>query len=159
VLVLFFLFLYLTINNNKEMLDLAKEKWQTENILKKNTQSLINSIKMIETEKALLETHFIKSSDIVPFFNTIEKLAKDVGVEAEVVGVDVPKDNSSLTVEMEVLGSFEMIYKLILLLENSQYNLEFVLVNIKNINKDMLSIDKNSDWTATFKIKLLSFVN
>lgn len=152
-----FYFLYNTINNNKEDLFLAQEKWQTEYLRRENIKSLVNLLKIIESEKTLLETHFVKNSDIVIFLDTIEKLAKDVGAKAEIANVN--KDNSSLSIEMKVEGDFETIYKLILLLENSPYNMEFIFVNIQNLNGVDLSITKNPQWIATFKIKLLNFIN
>ena len=151
-----FIFLYKDINSKKEMSQLAQEKWQTEAISRENAKSLINSVKIIEPQKALLETHFVQSSNVVPFLDTIEKITKDVGATAEVVSVDVAKDNPALIVEMNASGSFETIYKLIMLLENSPYNLEFISVNIKDSDT---SVGKSSQWTATFQIKLLSFIN
>ncbi|MCX6751390.1 MAG: hypothetical protein NT161_01320 [Candidatus Nomurabacteria bacterium] len=151
-----FIFLYKDINNKKEISQLAQEKWQTKATSMENAKSLINSVKIIEPQKALLETHFVKSSDVVPFLDTIEKISKDVGATAEVVSVDVAKDNPSLIVEMNASGSFETIYKLIMLLENSPYNLEFVSVDLKNSGT---SIGKSPQWTATFQIKLLNFIN
>ncbi len=151
-----FVFLYKDINNKKEAIQIAQEKWQTETTRRENIKFLIDSIESIKTERTLLDTHFVQSSDVVPFLDTIEGLAKNVGANAEVISVDVAKDSSSLVVQMSASGSFETIYKLILLLENSPYDLEFILVDIKNLNS---SIKKIPQLTATFQIKLLSFVN
>ena len=152
-----FLFLYRNINNNKEMSHLAQEKWQVEATNRENTKLLVSSIKAIEPERALLKTHFVQSSDVVPFLDTIEKLAKKVGAEAEITSVNLVKDNTSLMVRMKASGNFGTIYKLILLLENSPYDLEFVLVDIET--SDTSSSKKNPQWIANFQIKLLSFVN
>ncbi|PIR69051.1 hypothetical protein COX93_00830 [Candidatus Nomurabacteria bacterium CG_4_10_14_0_2_um_filter_30_12] len=157
-----FVYLFLIVSKNKEVSEISQEKWQIETIHRENIKSLVSLVKSVESERSLLETHFVKSSDIVPFLDTIEKLAKNVGVNAEIVSVDIPKDNSSLVVETKVSGSFETIYKLILLLENSPYELQFVSVNIKGSDTQYIIIDKNNkvpEWTAIFKIKLLSFVN
>ena|SRR3989344_8614367 len=154
-----FLFLYKIINDNKKISQLAQEKWQTEDTRKENTKSIINLIKEIEPERILLETHFVQSSDVVPFLNTIEKLAAEVEAKVEVTSVNVENANSSLMVEMEASGSFETIYKLIMLLENSPYDLEFVLVNIQSLNTQDTSTKKTSQWTANFKMRLKSFVN
>jgi hypothetical protein len=157
-----FVSLYGNINDIKGRSQLAQEKWQTEATQRENAISLVNSIKAIEPERALLETHFIRSSDVVPLLDTIEKLAKEVGTDSEVVSVDVAGNNSSLVVGMKTSGSFETIYKLIKLLENSPYDLEFTSADIQNENIQAVSANKNNkagQWTATFKIKLLSFVN
>jgi hypothetical protein len=151
-----FVFLYKDINNKKEAIQTAQEKWQTEAIRRENIKFLIDSVKSIKIERTSLDTHFVQSSDVVPFLDTIEELAKNVGANAEVISVDVAKDNLSLVVQMSTSGSFETIYKLILLLENSPYDLEFILVDIKNLNS---SIKKIPQWTATLQIKLLSFLN
>lgn len=150
-----FLFLYRDINSKKEMSQLAQEKWQIENIRRENTKSLINLVKAIEPEKTLLETHFVQSSDVVPFLDTIERLAKEVGGEAEVISINVIEKSLSLVVEMRMEGSFETIYKLITLLENSPYELEFILADIKKM--DTL-VGKTPEWTATFQMKVLSFI-
>jgi len=157
-----FVFLYKDINNKKEISQQAQEKWQTETTRRKNTRSLVNSIKVIESERALLETHFVQGSDIVSFLNIIEKLAKEVKVKAEVVSVNITEDNSSLMVEMKARGNFETIYKLVMLLENSPYSLEFTSVDIQNQNEENVSankINKAQPWVATFQMKVLSFVN
>jgi hypothetical protein len=154
-----FIFLYKNINKIKETLQIAQEKLQVETSQRDNIESLINSVKVIEPERILLENHFIKSSDIVPFLDTIEKLARNVEVNAEVISVDLPKDNPSMIVEMKAVGNFESIYKLITLLENSQYETEFVSVNIQNSNTGDLLISKNPQWSAILRIKLLSYIN
>lgn len=157
-----FVFLYKSLNDSEKMLLLAQEKWQIEASRIENVKYLADLIKEIEPEKALLEKHFVKSSDVVPFLDTIEKLAQKAEVKAEVLAVNVADDASFLVVEIKTLGSFEAIYKLILLLENSSYELEFVFANIQNMSAQELSATKNSktqQWTATFQIKLLSFIN
>ncbi|PIP68851.1 hypothetical protein CO033_01770 [Candidatus Nomurabacteria bacterium CG_4_9_14_0_2_um_filter_32_10] len=154
-----FLFLYRVIDNNKEDSRLTQEKWQTEDIQRKNAKSLFDSIKTVETERALFETHFVQSSDIVPFLDTIERMVEKVGIKAEVVSVDIAKDKLSLMIEIKAVGSFEIIYKLIMLLENSPYDLEFVSVNMQHLDAGDLSISEKSQWGAIFQVKLLSFIN
>jgi hypothetical protein len=159
-----FIYLYTDINNKKEISQLAQEKWQTEDTQRESTRSLVNLIKETEPERTLLETHFVQSSNVVPFLDTIEKLAKETGVKAEVISVNPAKGNSSLMVEMKASGSFGTIYKLITLLENSPYDLEFASADMQNQNGGDLAAGKNnkiktSQWTADFQIRLLSFVN
>jgi hypothetical protein len=138
---------------NKEALSL-QEEWQTENVRRENVKYLSSSVKTIQSEIASLESHFVKSSDVVPFLDTIEKLANDMSLKSEISSVDVNKVNPVLMVEMRVQGSFENIYKLIRLLENSQYELEFVSVNIQEMENSTAKIPQ---WNAALMIKLLSF--
>ncbi len=153
-----FVFLYMDINKNVEASKLAQEEWQTETAQREYEKSLVDSIKKIEPERALLEGHFVQSSNVVSFLDTIEKIAKNAGVRAEVTSVEVVKDSTSLEVRIQTEGSFGAIYRLITLLENSPYSLEFVLGDIQTSNTQSKTV-KIPQWTATFQIKLLSFVN
>ena len=143
-----FLFLNREININKKIFEDNEVKWQQETERREGIKLLNNSIKKIETEKDLFETHFAQSSNIVPFLDMMESLGEKVGAKTEVTLVDIPKEGNILVVEMKVLGSFEKIYKFLLLLENSPYKLEIVSVDIS----------KQNIWEASLKIKLLSFV-
>jgi hypothetical protein len=156
-----FLFLYKVINDNKEISQSTQEKLQTEISRRDSIKALINSVQTISKERAQLDTHFVRSSDVVPFLDTIEKLAKEAGTNAEVTSVGLAADKASLEVEMKAQGDFENIYKLIMLLENSPYNLEFILVSIQNLNTEIV-VEKDTKierWTANFKISLKSFIN
>lgn len=154
--------MYKIITDNKKESFLAEEKWQTETTQRESAKSLVSSINVIEPEKNLLESHFVKSSDVVPFLNTIEKMANDTGVKSEVVSIGISPDKISFLVEMNASGSFENIYKLVTLLENSQYDLEFVMANIRSSNIQNTTIGNDTkikEWTASFQIRLLSFIN
>ncbi len=89
-----FLFFYRSINNNEKISQLAQEELQTEVARRENTRSLINLIKTIGPERTLLEKHFVKGSDIVPFLDTIEKLAGEIRAKTEIISVNTAKDNS-----------------------------------------------------------------
>ncbi|MEK7572422.1 MAG: hypothetical protein AAB493_01005 [Patescibacteria group bacterium] len=143
-----FLFLNREININKKIFEDNEVKWQEEAERRERIRLLNNSIKKIETEKDLFETHFAQSSNIVPFLDMMESLGEKVGAKTEVTLVDIPKEGNILVIEMKVLGSFEKIYKFLLLLENSPYKLEIVSVDIS----------KQNIWEASLKIKLLSFM-
>lgn len=157
--ILFFL-LYKEIKNNIEiskqsLVDLEKEIARREEVKNFN-----NSFKSIEQDKTLFETHFAQSSDIVPFLNTIEKIANSVGTKAEVSFIEVAKDNTGLMIEMKDTGSFSQVYKFLMLLENSPYELEFISVEMHStpaLDAKGKSIKGNA-WEALFKIKLISFI-
>jgi len=156
-----FFFLNRLINNQVATSDKILSEWQKEASRREEIKSLNRSIQTIENEKSLIETHFAQSSNIVPFLDTIEGLAPKVGAQAEVTSVDIAKDNTGLMVGIKLSGSFESIYKFLLLLENSPYELEFVSMDIQ---KTLIKVDPNSKvktfpWEAVFKIKLLSFIN
>ena len=155
-----FVFLYKAVNtNNKEALE-REEKWRNEELRREGIKTLDSSVKAIEEEIRELETHFAKSSNVVPFLNTIEGLASRVGAQAEVTFITPLTDQAELTVEMKTSGTFDSLYKFLTLLENSPYELEFVGVNMSK-EAGSETEGKNvavSKWSAIFKIKLLSFV-
>ncbi|MFA5778057.1 MAG: hypothetical protein WC870_01010 [Candidatus Paceibacterota bacterium] len=155
-----FFFLYKEINNNKKIEELAQTEWQNEANRREGIKLLDRSIKTISEERASLESHFAQSSDVVPFLDTLEKLAFSVGAKHEVVSVDISEDKTGLSVGLKASGSFEVIYKFLTLLENSPYELEFTSVDIQKLETQTISAKKVvvPQWGAVFKIKLLSFV-
>ena len=157
-----FFFVYREIANNIKLAQQAQVELQKEAIKREEIKDFNNSFKLIEQEKNLFETHFAQSSDIVPFLNTIEKMASSVGTDVAVSFIEVAKDNSGLVIEMKDTGTFDQVYKFLMLLENSPYELKFTSVQISNSvieelgkNKKIL---KKKVWQAELKIKLISFI-
>lgn len=155
-----FILLYKNIQNNNQIFEKAEAQWQMETSKKDEIESLNRSLKMLEKERALLDTHFIQSSDVVPFLDTVEKLAPQVNAKAEVTLVDISPDNISLSVGVKATGTFESLYKFLTLLENSPYQLEFTSMDIKKVDEGTVSSGnaQAGKWSAVFKIRLLSFV-
>ena len=135
-------------------------EWQNETNRRNEIKSLERSIKAIDQEKILLESHFAQSSNIVPFLDTIEQLASRVKAKSEVVSVDILKDVNQFLVVIKTSGSFESIYKFVKLLENSPYELEIASLDIQKSSAQTVSDKKVAipQWEAVFKIKLLSFI-
>ncbi len=155
-----FVFLYREINNNHTKSEVATAAWQEETARRDDIRMLNNSIKSIEEDRTSLETHFAQSSDIVPFLDTIEKLASSVGAKASIAAVNVASDNSGLLAGVNVEGSFTAVYKFITLLENSPYELSFSSVDIKK-QTDQTTVGKvatEPQWQGVLEIKLLSFL-
>ena len=155
-----FVFLYQEINNNNNRTQQNTVNLQTETFRRDDIASLDQSLQKIAPDRALLENHFIKSSDIVPFLNMIEKLAREVGVLVQIDSVDTKTDNLELIVGLKASGRFESIYKFLTLLENSPYELYFTSMDMRKLNLSG-AVDKNikdSNWEAVFQIQLLSFI-
>lgn len=156
---LVFYFLNKQINDNKIASEKADREWQIETARRDEIRSLDKSIKAIDAERILLGSHFAKSSDIVPFLDNIEQLATLAKAKPEVTAVDIVKEKNILIVDFKASGSFEAIYKFLVLLENSPYEIEFQLVDIQKTS-DSIPVDKKvsaSEWGGSFKVKLLSF--
>jgi Tfp pilus assembly protein PilO len=155
-----FVFLYKKINNNNQKTQQDTINLQTESHRRDDIASLNQMLQKIAPDRALLENHFIKSSDVVPFLNIIENLAKESGVSVQIDSVDAKIDNTELTVGLKVSGRFEAIYKFLTLLENSPYVLDFMSMDIHKLLSPVVS-DKNvnnTNWEAVFQIQLLSFI-
>jgi len=158
VSVLALLFLLSSIRDNEIDYKVAQEKWQTENIRREGIKALTDFFKRIEPKKNMLDEHFIESTNVVPFLDTLEDLAKKVNVKLEVNSVNIEEKEPALLVEIKTSGSFGNIYKLVTLLENSPYSLVFVSANIKSTGDPTLNkISQTPQWIATFQMKLLSF--
>ncbi|MFA6258040.1 MAG: hypothetical protein WC671_03490 [Candidatus Paceibacterota bacterium] len=155
-----FVFLYKKINDNNQKTQQDTIDLQTETFRRNDIASLNQSLQKIVPDKILLDSHFIKSSDIVPFLNIIEKLASSVGVSVQINSVDLKADNSELTVGLKASGRFETIYKFLTLLENSPYEINFMSMDIHKLitSGENDKNTKDSGWEAIFKIQLLSFI-
>ena len=158
---LVFFFLYREIQNNRIVSEQAQTAWQDEANRRDELQSLNRLLKNIEEERELLENYFLQSFDIVPFLDMIEKLAPRVGAEAEIVLVDMPKDNSLLTVEMKATGRFEAVYKFLTLLENSPYERDFISMNMQKSSVGATAQSGEilpSTWSVVFRVKIVNFI-
>lgn len=155
-----FIFLYRHINSTDTLAQEVNTEWQAEGQRRDEIKSLDSSIKVIEPERALLETHFAKSSNVVPLLDTLEGLGPKVNANASVTSVDILQDNAGLLVGMKATGSFQGLYRFLQLLENSTYKLEFTSVDIKreDATAQALAKNKNTTWDMFLKIKILSFI-
>ena len=120
------------INLNNEKVQRLTMEAETEINRRDEVESLNRSIEIIKQDKALLDTHFAKSSDIVPFLNTIEALAPSVGASAQTASVDIAKDNSGLVVKVDVSGDFKSIYKFLTLYISNPFWQVSIIPTAKN---------------------------
>lgn len=165
VLVSAFVFLYRAIDANDKKAEASMAALNDDISAREEIRTLNASIEAIKGEKTELETHFAKSTDIVPFLNTIEGLAPQVGAKAEITSVNLLPDSSGLTVQINATGDFASLYKFLTLLENSPYELQFTGVDMQRQTSGQapdangkITAVQNPGWRAVFGIKLLSFV-
>jgi len=148
-------FLYREINSNNKEAGEGRATWQAETERRNNIRTLDKTLQKISPEIANLDAHFAKSSDVVPFLDTIEKLGPIAGAKAEVMSVEVPAGSSSLVVGLKASGSFSSVYKFLTLLENSPYELDFLWADLQ---KTGTSEEGGGSWEAIFRMRLLSFI-
>ncbi len=135
----------------------AEALWREEVTKREEAKTLDRTMKSIEKERAMLDSHFARSSDIVPFLDTLERLGTEAGANAEVFSVDADRDGSSIIAGVKAEGSFQALYKMLLLLENSQYAISLESADFQTPDGgDDASL--SPEWTASFRIRLLSFM-
>lgn len=152
-----FYFLYSQIKKNNTLAEDTNIKWREEERGKEDALSLERELRLTAGQRQELEAHFAKNSDLVPFLDTIEDLAKRAGTKASTTSVDLSADGQSLLVGLRAEGSFAGVYKLLALLENSPYELQILSVDM--YRESPLLPDPSPLWQARFIIKLLSFTN
>ena len=156
-----FSFLYIKIKNTDTVSTQIFNKWQEENQKRNDLEYFDHLIKSIDQEKTLLNIHFAEASDIVHFLNTIEKLTIGAKAEAEVVFVKVLDTDKTLSLQIKTSGSFESVYKFLMLLENSPYELDLSSLEMQRVSADDATDNskaKNPQWSVVFWVKLLSFI-
>ncbi len=180
-------FLYQKIKTNNEATTQAELSWHIETIRQNDLRELDRSLKIISEEQDVFNSHFANSVDIVPFLDTLEKLASEVGSEAEVFSVEQvayeantqktkssddedteekPATNvsntpkTSLLVGLRAAGSFSSIYKFVKLLENSPYEIKVVSFSVEKEPESFVLLNKVEvpKWRAIIKIRLISFI-
>lgn len=150
-----FVFLHKEVNKKQKIAEEFEMEWEKAEYGRNNFKKLESILEETKEDRALIEQHFVYSSDIVPFLDMIEELAPKVGVLVKVSLIDISKDSTTFTVDLNAEGSFEDIYNFISLLENNFYELDFLKIDIKKEGED---IDGTSKWRGSIKIKVLSFI-
>lgn len=150
-----FVFLNKEVNKKHKVAQEVEIQWQKEEYGRNNFKKLESVLKETEKDRIVIEKHFVYSSDIVPFLDMIEKLAPKVGVDVKVSLIDISKDNTTFTVDLNAVGSFDNIYNFISLLENNFYEIEFLKIDVKKEGEDL---DGAIKWRGSIKIKVLSFI-
>lgn len=153
-----FYILYRQIGVNQTKRDELVGQWMAEERKREQMKELDVNVNNLGIKKDLLNSHFAIGSDIAPFLDSLEKSASSLGVEAEVISVNENQDKTGLLVGLRTAGSFEEIYKFIMLLENFSYEIDFSLINIDKRTSEKKDGTATS-WEALFRFQLLSFIS
>lgn len=166
--VIAFWFLYNGIQKKNDASEKISTEWQTEDSRRNEIKTIMRSVGTIQTNNEIIGTHFANASNLVPFLDTIDSFAPKVGAENEIVSVDILPDTKELVIGIKVLGSFESIYRFLTLLENSPYEIKFLVTDISKASgtqKDGAEGVKSEktgkifSWEGMFEIKLESFIS
>ncbi|MFM7088136.1 MAG: hypothetical protein ACKOW9_01190 [Candidatus Paceibacterota bacterium] len=145
----------MSIQTNRKVFNQAQDAWQREEGRLAEIRMIDRSIRGVQLEKTMFESHFASKGDVVPFLDTLEKTALLVGVRAEVASVDT-QDEAGLTIALRASGTFESLYKLLVLLENSRYELKIDGLELQR--ESLGEGTPSTKWRAVFLVKLLSYV-
>lgn len=145
------------IKSNTQVFKDAQVEWQMENSKKEEIIFLDRLFENSGENMALIDSHFIQGSDVVPFLDNLEKLATEAKTRAEVTLVDVSPEGTNLSVGVRITGTFINLYKFLTLLENSSYKVEITSMDMRKL-ADRTETSKFPEWSGIFKISLLSFI-
>lgn len=147
-------FLYDLTENKYRGVEEAQARWQAEEDHRAEVKQLERMLEEKKDARAELDKHFSRSSDVVPLLDSLEEAGASVAAKAEVSSVDRIEEGKFLLVGLKVSGDWNALYKFIILLENSPYELEFTSLDIKKA----FSEGGKTAWDGFLEIKVLSFL-
>lgn len=136
------------------------EEWKTENDNRNSTESLESSLASASADNTALDLHFVEGANVVPFLNMVERLAPQTNTEVKVNTVEIASDSKSLKVKVSVTGTFESIYKFLILFENAPYETGISFFEIHRVGENDTTKENNAkaEWSANMELRLLSYI-
>jgi len=122
-------------------------------------QSIINTQK----DRDRIEEFFVDSEGIVAFIERVERLGKEVGVEATLVNLS-EQNNNELVFSIEIVGSFQDVMLFAELLENLPFSLMINKAQLSKKSEQQITEDTedlettDSVWEGSFTTTLKSFI-
>ncbi len=126
VVLVFYVFLYKQILSLNSKIISINSKLVVANRLAENEKEIVNLLKNTETKREKLSSYFVSTENPTSFLETIESSARSVGTEVEVQSLDVKhkdkeKKQSFIKVSLLAKGSWDSMFRFMLLLENLPY--------------------------------------
>lgn len=157
------------ISNTENMITLETQKANEIIALRKTIDSTSDAQKK-------LSSYFVTSDQTVNFIGTIEQYGKISNTSFSLESVDLNKtttikgaaDTGAINLHFKAHGSFTNIYRLLLILENAPYAIDFERVSFSKIASDTTTASPEKSakatpasplWEGDFTIKLLSFIS
>ena len=121
----------------------------------KNLKVLENFLAQTDDERRLISGGFVGKDNLLDFIEELEKAGAESGlaVRVESANFDVGQAEGSPSFRLQATGSFQSLFKLMLILENTPYEISFEDVSLSRTHEEK---GKNI-WTGVFVIKLLSY--
>jgi len=109
--------------------------------------SLQRALEGNEAGTAVVDSFFVKSSEIVPFIETIETHARESGVTSSLKKVE--EQDGMLTLDITTVGSWENTMNFVLKLEALPYRLVFTDVRFTAISAE----GQSKGWQTSFTLQ------
>ena len=153
-------------SEKKSILELKKIILQND---KKNNEekSLVRLLDGIKNEKGLIESVFLKETDLIRLIKGLESIGESSGVLLKISSISTEKNATAKpTLSFSVKGTFEQLFQYLYFLENLPYLIRIDKVSFQNEEdgkKSATGNDKKSNltplWQALFSIQLESYEN
>ena len=156
-----FFYIFNSIQTLNQGSALLQEQIQSEKNRRDNISNLNTQIKNIAPQRETLESHFAKDSDVVPFLDNLQALSVKAGAPAEVSSVGLSSEGGHLEVSLKAKGDFSALHRLIALLENSPYELDFTEISLSQQPQtpDEIKSGKKTFWNLSVSLTLISFTS
>ena len=156
-----FIFLLKVIKDKNQKVSIAMIALEEK--IKEKEDAIIFSGKILEIKdlQSSVNNYFIHTDEIDIFVDYLEKLGADVGGELVVKNIEIPKETeNTLSFKVSIYGTFDQVYKTIILLENVPYQVNVVQVylnsNIKKEKTEKDKIQEEKEWQADVSFNILS---
>lgn len=165
-----FVYLINVIKNKNKHISVVAATLQEKIDEKDNMKVLEKKMVDLGDTRTKINGYFVDTSNIDTFVEYLEGLGDTYGATLVVQSVDTPKnEKNKLVFSIEIDGNFSNVTKIVSILENSPYNINFNSLYINKITETVQgeSIDPKSkapiapitksSWQATANFNVLSF--
>ena len=155
LLLVFWAFLFRTIGGLSEEMGLIKGRIIAFDLELKNLKVLENFLSDTGPQREVIASGFVSESELIDFIEDLEGSGRDVGAEVKVESATFSSSGqgSVPSFRLQASGSFDSIFKLMLVLENLPYEIDFEDLSLTKSSTE----GKVSLWNGVFIIKLLSY--
>ena len=149
--------LFSWIKQHNETISEMQGKLASENQQAAEERKLEAIIKETSDNSATLNSYFVEGDKAVDFLQTIEGYGSYSGASVKFSTVDYNATNQRLTMSLHIAGTFQSVYRTILLLENAPYEFDFSHI-VLVLDQDPLGTHKGpSSWHTDIDFSLKSF--
>ncbi|MBP6884860.1 MAG: hypothetical protein KBC17_03495 [Candidatus Pacebacteria bacterium] len=135
--VAFYVFLYISIQKKGATVATLRAETAALEMQESEIGKLRTNLVSTEIERKQISSYFIEEGDVVPFLETLEGYAKDMGVTLKFNSIAIAKDPLRLNISLTAEGLFANIYRFTALLETSPYEIVFNTAQIEALPSEI----------------------